>query len=71
MMTDMPAFGSLAAAPQTHVSPTYLNESLAQMHTPNVVTAVLADYRSFDTLMETIVIFTAGFACWLLGVDHK
>lgn len=27
---------------------------------PNVVTAVLASYRSFDTLGETTVVFTAG-----------
>ncbi len=27
---------------------------------PNLVTAVLASYRSFDTLGETTVVFTAG-----------
>jgi multicomponent Na+:H+ antiporter subunit B len=30
------------------------------------VTAVLADYRGYDTLGETIVIFTAGLACILI-----
>jgi multicomponent Na+:H+ antiporter subunit B len=35
-------------------------------HTPNVVTSVLADYRGYDTLGETTVIFTAGMACILL-----
>lgn len=36
---------------------------------PNFVTAVLADYRGYDTLGETTVIFTAGLACLLiLGV---
>jgi multicomponent Na+:H+ antiporter subunit B len=34
--------------------------------TPNVVTTVLADYRGYDTLGETTVIFTAGVACILL-----
>ena len=27
---------------------------------PNVVTAVLASYRGYDTLGETTVVFTAG-----------
>jgi multicomponent Na+:H+ antiporter subunit B len=37
-----------------------------------VVTSVLADYRSFDTLGETLVIVTAGLACLviLLREDH-
>ncbi|MFB3115765.1 MAG: hydrogen gas-evolving membrane-bound hydrogenase subunit E [Nitrospirales bacterium] len=34
--------------------------------TPNVVTSVLMDYRALDTLIETVVIFTAGIACVLL-----
>ena len=32
---------------------------------PNVVTAVLASYRGYDTLGETTVVFTAG-----AGVDR-
>ncbi len=31
-----------------------------EMHTPNMVTAGLADYRGYDTLGETVVIFTAA-----------
>ena len=33
---------------------------------PNVVTSVLADYRGYDTLGETTVIFTAGIGVMLL-----
>ena len=33
---------------------------------PNVVTAVLASYRGYDTLGETAVIFTAGIAVLLI-----
>ena len=33
---------------------------------PNVVTAVLASYRGYDTLGETTVIFTAAIAVMLL-----
>ena len=35
-------------------------------HVPNLVTAVLASYRSFDTMFEAAVIFTAGAAMVLL-----
>jgi multicomponent Na+:H+ antiporter subunit B len=33
---------------------------------PNIVTSVLADYRGYDTMFETVVIFTAGIACIFL-----
>lgn len=62
----LPPFGDPAAPSSVHVSPRYLEGAVEEMDTPNVVTAVLADYRSYDTLMETVVIFTAGLAAWLL-----
>ena len=36
------------------------------MGIPNIVTAVLASYRGYDTLGETVVIFTAGLGVLLL-----
>jgi multicomponent Na+:H+ antiporter subunit B len=30
------------------------------------VTGVLGDYRGYDTLIETVVIFTAALGCWML-----
>ena len=63
---DLPVVGDPESLPSTHVSSHYLKYSLEETATPNVVTAVLADYRSFDTLGETAVIFTAGLACWML-----
>lgn len=35
-------------------------------HAPNLVTAVLASYRGYDTMFETAVIFTAGISVILL-----
>ena len=55
----------------THVADAYLQESYKATKTPNVVTAVLMDYRAFDTLIETGVIFTAGIACALLLRSHS
>ncbi|HDZ23061.1 MAG TPA: sodium:proton antiporter, partial [Desulfobacteraceae bacterium] len=49
-----------------HVSPHYLQKSMEETSVPNVVTAVLADYRGFDTMFETTVIFCAGVACFML-----
>ncbi len=64
--SDLPEFGDPASPASRHVSPVYLENSMRDMRTPNVVTSVLMDYRAFDTLIETIVIFTSGIACALL-----
>lgn len=63
---SLPSFGTADAVIHRHVAPRYLAESLRETGVPNVVTAVLADYRGFDTLGETTVIFTAGIGVMLL-----
>lgn len=63
---DMPAFGDASAPAQLHVAPYYLEQSIPQTGIPNVVTSVLASYRGFDTLGETVVVFTACIAVLLL-----
>jgi multicomponent Na+:H+ antiporter subunit B len=62
----LPGWGDPASAPAVHVSPRYLARTLDEKATPNAVTSVLADYRGYDTLVETTVIVTAGLGCWLL-----
>ena len=69
--TDLHEFGDPQAPADLHVSPYYIQKSLEETETPNVVTAVLADYRGYDTLGETAVIFTAGIACILLLMKGK
>jgi multicomponent Na+:H+ antiporter subunit B len=64
--SDMPGWGDPSSPASTHVSPVYIQEAYEKTATPNVVTAVLADYRSYDTLGETVVIFTAGVVCMML-----
>lgn len=44
----------------------YIENAYKDAHTPNMVTVVLGDYRSLDTLGEQTVIFTAGMICFLL-----
>jgi multicomponent Na+:H+ antiporter subunit B len=64
--SDLPEFGDPNSPASVHISPTYLEQSFQDTHTLNVVTSVLMDYRSLDTMGETVVIFTAGIACALL-----
>lgn len=56
----LPAFSDPQAPIHVHVAPRYLNEALKETGVPNVVTAVLASYRGYDTLGEVTVVFTAG-----------
>lgn len=57
---DLPAWGDAGAPANVHVSPHYITRSLEETAVPNFVTAVLADYRGYDTMFETMVIFCAG-----------
>jgi multicomponent Na+:H+ antiporter subunit B len=64
--TQMPKWGDPNSPASLHVSPRYIEKTIEETHTPDMVTSVLADYRGYDTLGETTVIFTAGIACLLL-----
>lgn len=59
-------FGKPDGVIHQHVAPKYLADSMKDTMVPNVVTATLADYRGYDTLGETTVIFTAGIGVMLL-----
>ena len=63
---DMVRYGDPQAPIQTHVAPRYLAEAEFKTGVPNVVTAVLASYRGYDTLGEVTVIFTAGIGVIML-----
>ena len=63
---EMPDWGDPNSPASTYVSPRYIEKGDEETHTPNMVTAVLADYRSYDTMGETAVVFTAAVACVLL-----
>ena len=63
---DMPDFGDPNAPANTHVASRYIEKSYEETGVDNFVTAVLASYRGYDTLGETIVIFTAGMSVMLL-----
>jgi multicomponent Na+:H+ antiporter subunit B len=50
-----PVMAQKVEAPSNH----YLREGLRETGAPNIVTAVILDYRGYDTLGEATVIFTA------------
>ncbi|MEX0742043.1 MAG: DUF4040 domain-containing protein [Phycisphaeraceae bacterium] len=62
----LPPFGATDSPASEHIAPYYIANSVEDMATPNVVTAVLADYRSLDTLIEAAVVVTAALACLLV-----
>ncbi|MCD4843672.1 MAG: hypothetical protein K8R25_04195 [Methanosarcinales archaeon] len=64
---DLPAFGDPNSPSNQHpIVEYYINNSETESGVGNIVTAVLANYRGYDTLGETAVIFTAGMAVLLL-----
>jgi multicomponent Na+:H+ antiporter subunit B len=63
---DMPRYGDPDAPIHHHVADHYLEETDEEIGVPNIVTAVLASYRGYDTWGETTVIFTACVGVLLL-----
>ncbi len=67
---SFPKWGDPDQPASIHVSPRYIERTLAETKVPNAVTSVLADYRGYDTMFETSVIFTAGIAVMMLLRRH-
>ena len=78
-VSDFPAFGDPKSPANAGVeggapsiSQYYITESYGDTKVPNLVTSVLADYRGYDTMFETVVIFAGGMAIFaILRVVRK
>jgi len=68
---DKPLFGDPDAPVHQHVAPWYLEKTPEYIDIPNVVTAVLASFRGYDTLGEVFVVFTAGIGVMFLLSAHS
>jgi len=68
---DLPLRGDPESPASTHVSVYYIENALADSNTPNMVTAVLADYRGFDTFGEAIVVVAAALSCLLILLRRR
>lgn len=65
---DLPQRGDPSAPASVHdsVSVYYIENAYSDSNTPNMVTAVLADYRGFDTFGEAVVVVAAALSCLLI-----
>ncbi len=63
---DFPSWGDFRSPASLHLSKDFVERCYEETATPNVVTAILGDYRSFDTMLETLVVFIAALACFLI-----
>ena len=62
----LPAIGDPNSAPNQHITPVYIAQSELDTGAPNIVTGTLADYRGFDTMWETTVMFLSGLTAALM-----
>jgi len=63
---DFPDWADPESPASTHVSPHFIEKTMEETSVPNIVTAVLADYRTFDTMFEATVIFSAAVVCFFV-----
>ena len=69
-LPDFPKWGAPDSPVNATVAPYYILNTFEDAHVPNIVTSVLADYRGFDTLLETTVVFIACIAIYsIMRVD--
>lgn len=70
-IADFPLIGDANAPVHHHLAPEFIQLTQEKIDIPNVVTAVLASFRGYDTFGETVVIFSAGVSVLLLlGMGH-
>jgi multicomponent Na+:H+ antiporter subunit B len=65
-LPNLPNFGAEIAPAHNEVYHYYLENTEVKFGFPNVVTAILAGFRGYDTLGETVVIFTAAISILFL-----
>lgn len=65
-ISDLPSWGNPKSPVNSVVSSYYVQNAYNDTKVPNLVTAVLADYRSFDTMFETCVVFIAMLGIFAL-----
>ena len=68
---SLPVVGDPASAPNTHTSDYYIEHTEDVANSPNMVTSVIVDFRAFDTMFETTVMFLAGVCVLLIVSEGK
>ncbi len=63
---EMPAYGEVDNPTNNYVMRRYVDQSVTESGGLNFVTNVLLDYRAYDTMLETTVLFSAVMAIMVL-----
>lgn len=61
-VAEIPPYGVADNPIHNEVSERYIYKSLEETGVLNMVTGIVFDYRAYDTMFETIVLFTAALA---------
>lgn len=69
-VAEMPRFGDPGNPVHNEISQRYLKDGVSETGALNLVAAILADYRAFDTLGEVTVLLT-GVVGLLLVLSQK
>lgn len=68
---EMPDIGSRNIPAYNEVTRYYIDNSVKDSNAPNIIAAIITDYRAFDTLGETTVLFTSIAAVLsVLSIGH-
>ena len=70
LVSFMPLYGDFNAPAHNHIAAYYLSNAGEDIGIKSVVASILASYRGYDTLGETLVIFAAGL-CVILILNTK
>ena len=71
VVLEMPPYGNINNPANKEVAEYYLRETLEDTRVTNVVAAIITDYRAFDTLGETTVLFLSIAAVLSVLVGKK
>ena len=61
-VAELPPYGMSDNPVHNQVSERYINDALEDTGALNMVTSIVLDYRAYDTMFETIVLFSAALA---------
>lgn len=70
-VAELPSFGSADAPAHNEVMDRYVSMGMEETGAVNVVAGVILDYRAFDTLGESHVLYTAMIAVLILLLSAK
>lgn len=65
-IAELPLYGIPNTPVQNYVAERYINGALSDTGALNMVASIVIDYRAYDTLIETTVLFTSIIAVFLV-----